>query len=144
MPMPPNRPMAPRPVSSDRDFGGGFGGFAGGGAIDEMTGAVPMSPMGGSFGAQLDAAVRAVNEALTYGRKRHGIMGGREQEEAGLNRMPMTPGNPSDSGLPKERPMPGPLPPTQNPFGKRVSEAQPEEEFEGEEAIPTEEDEETA
>lgn len=135
----------------EQDFGGGgpgamtklspppMMGYAAGGAIDETTGDVGMGPMGGNFSSQLAAAVKACQDALNFGRQRMGIMGGSEQKEAGLNRMPTTPGNPSESGEPRELPAPGPLPPTSNPFGKRRAEAGGE----GEEAIPTD-DEETA
>lgn len=107
------------------------------GAIDEETGNVNMAaPMAGPR-FDMQAALAAVRGALDYGRRRHGLIGG--QQEAG--RMPAVPGTPSESGK-REQPMPGPLPPTQNPFGKRA-EAQPEEAIEtGEE--PAEDDEEMA
>jgi hypothetical protein len=46
--------------------------------------------------------------------------------------MPMLPGSQSNSGIPPQQPMPGPLPPTSNPFGKRNA------------AIDTDQDEEAA
>lgn len=118
--------------------GGPVPGYAGGGAIDETTGDVGMGPMGGGFASQLAAAVKACQEALAEGRRRYGV-GQEEQQEASMKpRTPMRPGNPSDSGFEREQPMPGPLPPTQNPFGKR---AEVEDEPKQEEAIPTEDEE---
>jgi len=94
--------------------------FAGGGAIDEETGDVN-SPMGGLGGAGgLQSALSVVQEVLSYGRKLHGLGG---DQVAG--RMPTTPGTPSESGV-RERPMPGPLPPTKTPFGKRAEAEEPE------------------
>lgn len=135
-------------------WGAKFNYAAGGsvpGAIDEDAD----SPMMNTFGAQLDNDIRGalsvVNRVLNFGRKanglpevqssdegqapQEGIETEGEQEMAG-----MLPSKPF-SETPKPQPMPGPLPPTQNPFGKRqqFSEAEPEG---GEEAIPT--DEETA
>lgn len=111
-------------------------------AIDETTGDVGMGPMGGGFGSQLAGAVKAVQEALTHGRKRYGIMGGQEQQEAGLKRVPAIPGNPSESDQPREQPMPGPLPPTSKPFGKRADAG--DQPAEGEQEAISTDDEETA
>jgi hypothetical protein len=102
--------------------------YAAGGAIDEETGDV--NPMMNSMGAQLqvdiNAALGVVGDVLAYGRKLHGI-GGEQQTAA---RMPTVPGNQSESGIPRPQPMPGPLPPTSNPFGKRT-EGEAEEPEEG-------------
>lgn len=111
--------------------------YAAGGAIDEATGDVGMGPMAGSFSQQLSAAVKAVRDTLAEGRRRYGV--DQEKQEASLNRIPTRPGTQSESGREPEQPMPGPLPPARNPFGKRAE----TEEDEQQEAIPTD-DEETA
>lgn len=116
--------------------------YAGGGpvlgAIDEDTGEMAPAMGGSGFGGQLTAALKAVNAALMFGRQRYGLV--QQQQQQAMNRMPTVPGTQSESGR-RQMPMPGPLPPTNNPFGKRV-EAAPEEEPAEEEAIET--DEETA
>jgi len=100
-----------------------------------------------NFQQRVNAAIATVDNALSYGRKLHGLGGAQDmagnmpmipgnQSESGLpprrpqprpqprpqqvaGRMPSVPGTPSDSGIPPIQPMPGPLPPTNNPFGKR-------------------------
>lgn len=111
--------------------------YAQGGAIDTDEGAVdPMGAMGGV--GDLSQALASVQNALSFGRKLHGLGG---EEEGGAihtaGRMPAVPGNQSESGAPRPQPMPGPLPPTSNPFGKRA-EAEPEPDQGG--AIDTEEE----
>lgn len=87
---------------------------------------------------RLQRALAIVQDTLSYGRQLHGI-GGDTQEA--MARMPTVPGNPSESGQPRERPLPGPLPPTARPFGKRVSEADTGDgDFGQEQAIPTEDE----
>ncbi len=76
----------------------------------------------------LSRALASVQSVLAFGRKLHGLGGEPDQEEGAMEmagRMPTTPGTPSESGMPRTQPMPGPLPPTNNPFGKRA-EAEPE------------------
>jgi len=103
--------------------------FADGGAVGDDSGiedsddSSTAQPMGGF---DPSAALDIVDQALGYGRQLHGLGGAGndeaipEQDTAGLTRMPAVPGNPSDSGIPKPQPF-GTLPPTSNPFGKRVS-----------------------
>ncbi len=95
------------------------------------------------FQQRINAALETVDNALSYGRKLHGLSGGQQTAAA----MPMIPGTQSESGIPpkrptpppakmaaampavpgnpygqqREQPAPGPLPPTNNPFGKRVA-----------------------
>lgn len=96
--------------------------YAAGGAIDEDPNAT--DPQGSMMGANLQASINkamgVVGNALAYGRKLHGISGGEQDGEAvqTAGRMPTQPGNPY--GQQREQPMPGPLPPTNNPFGKRA------------------------
>lgn len=110
--------------------------YAQGGAIDTEESSV--DPMGAMNGAgNLSQALASVQSALAFGRKLHGLGG---EEEGGAvqtaDRMPAVPGNQSESGVARPQPMPGPLPPTNNPFGKRA-EAEPD----GDEgAIDTDED----
>lgn len=97
--------------------------FSQGGAIDDGSG-------GDDNGSpQQDAIQRAlstVDGVLAFGRKLHGLGGG--DDEGAIKtasnyppgRMPAKPGNQSESGVPPIQPMPGPLPPTSNPFGKRA------------------------
>lgn len=124
------RDGAAQPMSN---WGGGNGfGFAQGGAIPTEEDA---TEMGGSMGrVDLTGALATVQSVLGFGRKLHGL-GGDEQQEGGAiqeasgygnGRMPAVPGNQSESGVKPVQPMPGPLPPTNNPFGKRA-EAEPEE-----------------
>lgn len=103
--------------------------FSAGGAIDTGDGDDPNAtdPQGSAGGnamqAQINAALGSVKDVLSYGRNLHGLGGGGQDEGAGIQvagRMPSVPGNPSDSGVQRPQPMPGPLPPTSNPFGKRA------------------------
>ena len=137
-----NYPQPPQPQRSN----GGQSFAAGGpvGAIDEATG-----DAGGAISlvGNLQSALAVVQEALAYGRQLHGLGGGQQEAAA---RMPMAPGTQSESGR-RELPAPGPLPPTQNPFGKRTAaidtgdEPEPAQEQVAEAATPTgEEDEEMA
>lgn len=117
--------------SSERGYGGAFS-FSAGGAIDEETGEA-----GGDNGLQgsITKALGVVGAALSYGRKLHGIGGGQDEGDGEAiqtaDRMPSVPGNPY--GQQREQPMPGPLPPTKTPFGKRADA--------GEEAVPTDDEE---
>lgn len=102
--------------------------YAAGGAIDTGD-----NPMMGTMGAQLqfdlNSALGVVGNVLAYGRKLHGLGGDEDSgegsgeggaiETAGV--MPTVPFSESQ----RDRPMPGPLPPTSNPFGKRA-EAEPD------------------
>lgn len=112
--------MTPPPGASRADEGSGFmsgfSSFADGGAIDEDTGDAG-GGMDNGLGRSIQEALGSVGAALAYGRKLHGIgEGGGEQQTA--DRMPAQPGNPY--GQQREQPVPGPLPPTNNPFGKRA------------------------
>lgn len=117
------------------------GGYAGGGAIEDDTNGSPEQD-------QITKALASVDQVLAYGRKLHGLGGdneggaidtaaampmipGNQSETPGPYRpggggqkmaanMPMVPGSQSNSGIPPQRPAPGPLPPTSNPFGKRA------------------------
>lgn len=100
--------------------------FADGGAIpgadgdEDDTDPNATDPQGSALGqsmqTSINAAMQTVQAALSYGRNLHGLGGGDQQAAA----MPMQPGNQSNSGAPRQQPMPGPLPPTANPFGKRA------------------------
>ena len=115
--------------------GGGFNrsaaglAFAEGGAIpdaDDDAGSEPdndqddnaADPQGSATGASMqrsiDAAMKTVQNALSYGRQLHGLGGGQQEAAA----MPTIPGTQSESGQPRPRPAPGPGP--QVPFGKRA------------------------
>lgn len=72
---------------------------------------------GSDMGDLIALALSSVDQGLDYGRKKHGLTG--NQQQASMTRMPAVPGSPSDSGIPRPQPAPGPLPPTSNPFGKR-------------------------
>lgn len=124
-----------RGMSGEWSSGPGLA-FAQGGAIDEASGDVNVGGMGGSFSAQLEQAVKACRAVLAHGQQKYGLGQEKEQQEAANNPMPISPGTQSESGMPKEQPMPGPLPPTKNPFGKRADA--------GEEAIPTDDEQEQA
>lgn len=97
-------------------------GFEDGGAVpeDDDTDPNATDPQGSAMGASLqssiNSAMKSVQDALSYGRQLHGLGGGQQQ----ASRMPAQPGNQSESGAPRQQPMPGPLPPTSNPFGKRA------------------------
>lgn len=107
----------------------GFIGFAEGGAIDEDPNGTDQmnSGMGNQLQQQINAALGVVDNVLSYGRKLHGLGGGddgaiseKPQQMAGRTDMPVRPGGQSETGIPPERPAPGRLPPTSNPFGKRA------------------------
>lgn len=99
--------------------GGVSWGFADGGAIDENADPNATDPQGSAMGASLqnsiNQALTTVTGVLSYGRKLHGLGGG-EQQQASGSVLPSKPFSESQ----KERPMPGPLAPTSNPFGKRA------------------------
>lgn len=71
---------------------------------------------------RMSLALASVDSGLSYGRQKNGLPtdmdDGSDGQQQAAN-MPMRPGNPSDSGVPPLQPSPGPLPPTNNPFGKR-------------------------
>jgi hypothetical protein len=98
--------------------------FADGGAIPDDNGD-GSSQMNG-LQASINAALSTVDNVLSYGRKLHGLSGGNEEDDGAIKntqvagRMPTVPGNSSDSGRAPIQPAPGPLPPTNNPFGKRA------------------------
>lgn len=131
--------------------------FAEGGAIDEDPNAD--DPQGSAMGNQLqqsiNAALGTVDKVLSYGRQLHGLdgddsdSGAIKTADAGYTngRMPSVPGNQSNSGAKPIQPMPGPLPPTSNPFGKRAdasggdnADQGSDDQDNGEGAIPTEEE----
>lgn len=86
-------------------------------------GAIPDEDINGSPDQDaIQRALTSVDAVLAFGRKLHGL-GGNEEDDGAIKmagRMPSVPGNPSNSGVPPAQPMPGPLPPTSNPFGKRA------------------------
>ena len=114
-----------------------YGGQMSPGVINEENGSVNMNPAGCPF--DRGNALKAVSEAMAFGRRLHGLLPGAQQEAT--NRMPTVPGSPSESGR-REQPAPGPLPPTQNPFGKRAE--APQEAIETGEEPEAEDDEEMA
>lgn len=94
--------------------------FADGGAIpdgdedDDPNATDPQgSAMGQSLQNSIDAAMNTVKEALSYGRQLHGLGSGGQQQAGNIPSVPF-------SESQRDRPMPGPLPPTANPFGKRT------------------------
>lgn len=109
-------------------FGGGDSSFSGGaspvGLAFEDGGAVEGDDTNGS--PQQDAISKAldtVDQVLAFGRKAHGLGGNEESggiQMAANTRMPGQPPSQSESGVKPIQPMPGPLPPTSNPFGKRA------------------------
>lgn len=129
------------PAPSGGFGGGGFDSFPSnsGGGMSPAGGAAPASPVGLAFedgGAvegddsngspQQDAISKAldtVDQVLAFGRKQHGLGGDDESggiQMAANTRMPAQPPSQSESGVKPIQPMPGPLPPTSNPFGKRA------------------------
>lgn len=86
--------------------------FADGGSVDD-------GGSGGDVGSLLALALSSVDAGLDYGRKKYGLSGGGQQQASMMGRTPAIPGNQSESGIPRPQPMPGPLPPTSNPFGQR-------------------------
>lgn len=118
--------------------------YAGGGAIEEDPEA---SPMENTFGAQMDrdisSAMGIVNRVLNFGRKANGLpevqaeqpQQGEGQTDEAIETAGMLPSKPFSESE-KPQPMPGPLPPTKNPFGKRV-EAETEASEEGAEPGPS-------
>ena len=96
---------------------GGGGGLLSGFSF-EQGGAVP-DTSAPDIADEIAQALTSVDSALDFGRKLHGLPTGGEDEQQMAQRMPTVPGNPSESGIPRPQPMPGPLPPTSNPFGKR-------------------------
>lgn len=138
---------------------------------DAGAGADPSSgdPTSGT-GDPISLALTTVDNALAYGRKLNGLpsSGGDSQQAAAMPtipgnqsntpgpyqpgqprpqqqaaNMPMQPSSQSESGVKPIQPMPGRLPPTSNPFGKRADNDQGD----GDDSaptIPTDDDEETA
>lgn len=104
--------------SPGNDYFGGVGipiasMFADGGSVDDDQGGDP----NGQLGDLMSLALSSVDQGVDYLRKKHGIGG--QQQASMQGRTPMVPGSQSESGIPPIRPMPGPLPPTSNPFGQR-------------------------
>jgi len=98
--------------------------FADGGAVEGVDDSDPTarSAMANPMMDKINAALGVVDNVLSYGRKLHGLGDGGDEPGAiqtASARMPSVPGNPSESGVRRPQPMPGPLPPTSNPFGKR-------------------------
>ena len=119
-------------------------GFADGGAIpDDETGE------GSPEQDRISKALESVDQVLAFGRQLHGLGGGdnegaiqtagamptipgnqsntpgpykpqQPQPQQVAANMPSVPGSQSNSGAKPVQPMPGPLPPTSNPFGKRA------------------------
>lgn len=138
-------------------------------ADDAGAGANPNGgdPTSGT-GDPITLALTTVDNALAYGRKLNGLPDGGQQDAAAMPmipgnqsqtpgpykpgqprpqqmaaNMPMQPASQSESGVKPIQPMPGRLPPTSNPFGKRADNDQGD----GDDSaptIPTDDDEETA
>lgn len=78
--------------------------------------------------AILQGALGSVDQVLQFGYKQYGLggsqSGGVQDQEAQPQQqaanMPTVPASQSNSGVKPMQPMPGPLPPTNNPFGKRA------------------------
>jgi hypothetical protein len=112
--------------------------FDGGGSVPDQDDMSDQTNSG--LGDRISLALATVDSALAYGRKLNGLGGdsgmdeGEDSSQAppqqmaqdsyGNNRMPAVPGSQSNSGVPPIQPMPGPLPPTSNPFGKRADAGQ--------------------
>jgi hypothetical protein len=131
-------PRAPTPSQSSGGFSAGpgssYGGFGspGGGinasgapglpyAFDD-GGSMPDDQSGQGGDDLVSLALASVDSALDYGRNKYGLSGsgndeGNDQQQASM--MPAIPGSQSESGRPPIQPLPGPLPPTSNPFGRR-------------------------
>lgn len=112
--------MFSTPFAGQYQNTGGFSrmSFADGGAIEDTDG----SPQQDA----IQKALSTVDGVLAFGRKLHGLGGdddGGAIKTAGLTRMPGQPPSQSESGVPPQQPMPGRLPPTSNPFGKRTADA---------------------
>lgn len=107
-------------------------GIGGGGGSDE--GAIQGAPE--SDGDRLN---RLDNNEMGRWRRPFGQQApqGNDQTQVAA-RMPSVPGTPSNSGVKPVQPMPGPLPPTNNPFGKRA-EAEPQDDGAGAIDAPEEE-----
>jgi hypothetical protein len=131
--------------------------FDDGGTVpDTNDGPDPSSGMSGT-GDRIALALATVDSALSYGRKLNGLPSDGDDTESNTAapggqqvamgaRMPSVPGTQSNSGAKPIQPMPGPLPPTSNPFGKRTMGAN-EPGDGGDDAtptIPTDDDEEAA
>lgn len=131
-PTPPsNDPVGSQAWNSEHSGGGNLNMmFDGGGSVpdpsdagEDQTG----DPTSGT-GDPISLALTTVDNALAYGRKLNGLPGGDDsgggQQMAMGARMPSVPGTQSNSGTKPIQPMPGPLPPTGNPFGKRADNEQ--------------------
>jgi hypothetical protein len=92
-------------------------GFSDGGAISDSE-----SGEGSPEQDQISKALESVDQVLAFGRKLHGLGGGDNEGaiQTADARIPSIPGTQSNSGVKPIQPMPGPLPPTANPFGKRA------------------------
>jgi hypothetical protein len=98
--------------------------FSTGGAIPDDDGSDQSNNDSDGTPGQSDAisqALSSVDDILSYGRSLYGL-GDQSNGQAidTASNMPSVPGNQSNSGRPPVQPMPGPLPPTSNPFGKRA------------------------
>lgn len=115
-----------QPTSTSQGFS-----FAEGGAIPDDDGDSDYNSGNGSPEQdRVSKALETVDGVLAFGRKLHGLGGDDDggaiqTADAGYTngRMPAVPGSQSNSGVPPLQPQPGPLPPTNNPFGKRQADA---------------------
>lgn len=93
--------------------------FAAGGAVPDDNGA---SQQQDPASDTLQQALGSANQALQMVYKQFGL-GGDQSQAGGVQEavnMPTVPAGQSETGIPPQRPAPGPLPPTSNPFGKRA------------------------
>jgi hypothetical protein len=120
-----NDPVGSQAWNSEHSGGGNLNMmFEDGGSVPEQD--QSGDPTSGT-GDPISLALTTVDSALAYGRKLNGLPtddGSSPQQMAMGARMPSIPGTQSNSGTKPIQPMPGPLPPTSNPFGKRADNSQ--------------------
>jgi len=117
-------PAASNPAGSGN--GGGNVPMAGGGIFFDAGGSVPddngQSQQQDPMSATLQQSLGSASQALQMVYKQFGL-GGDQAQTGGVQEaanMPTVPGGQSETGIPPQRPGPGTLPPTSNPFGKRA------------------------
>lgn len=129
------------PAGQPKSVGTGYGGFSSsstpsagqpssvgfsfstGGAVPDADGDDDGDTDGSPGQDMMAKALQSVDATLQYSYQKYGLGGGQQeaggQQQAGI--MPSVPPSQSETGIPLQQPMPGPLPPTSNPFGKRAS-----------------------
>lgn len=139
----PSASSAPTSTKPSFQTGNAPGASSGGGVSGAPGSAAPLAGQGGIFfdeggsvpddngqsqqqdpmSSILQRSMGSVDTVLQQLYKSYGLSTGDQNQQGGVQEaanMPMQPAGQSETGVPPQRPAPGQLPPTNNPFGKRA------------------------